>query len=76
MTTRPPNTLGQGRAAKRAVSDDFGCEFFQLSRALRPNIVRGGTPRKRVARSARRSWIREAGVQAPVLKLNGLERSA
>jgi hypothetical protein len=24
MTTRPPNTLGQGRAAKRAVSDDFG----------------------------------------------------
>jgi len=34
MNTRPLKTLLQGRAAKRAVSGDFGREFFSIERCV------------------------------------------
>jgi len=41
------------RACVRAIGDDFGASLLDASFALKPNIVSGGTLRKRDRRKAR-----------------------
>ena len=76
MNTRPPNTLMQGRAAKRAVSDDFGREFFSIERGVEAkHRQRGHSLEARCEKHALKldSRGRSLGTGA---KINRLERSA
>ena len=76
MNTRPPNTLVQRRAAKRAVSDDFGREFFSIEQGVEAkHRQRGHSSEARCEKRAQKldSRGRSSGTGA---KINRLERSA